>query len=31
MVRLWKTWVSIDSTHGQIEDVGIALESDENV
>ncbi len=31
MVRLWKTWVSINSPHRQIKKIGIALDTDENV
>jgi hypothetical protein len=31
MVRLWKTWVSVNAPHTQIEKIGIALDTDENV
>jgi hypothetical protein len=31
MVRLRKAWVSINSPHGQIKKVGIALDTDEDV
>jgi len=31
MIRLWMTWVSINSPHGQIKIIGIAVNADENI
>jgi hypothetical protein len=31
MVRLWKTWISVNAPQAQIEKIGKALDTDENV
>jgi hypothetical protein len=31
MIRLWKTWVSVNAPQTQIEKIRISLDADENV
>jgi hypothetical protein len=31
MVRLWKTWISVNPPQTQIKKIGISLDTDENI